>query len=359
MNTADEARGDASSGGDSGERAREPAPESPALSAGWILRAAALAASVAGLVGVIVAPGVRGNASESVVVALDWLAAALAYFLVFGLVALGIIAGLALLPEREIPSPVRVALLAAAGIVVILAAMGMRDRIPPPSNVVISAATAIAAVASASVAVRAPHTRAASGVLLILAFAAMARLAAWILATRAGEAASVQMFATSRGFATAGVLLEAGGQLIAVTWLGARSRAAGQLGAFAALVGAFVVTWGVAQGVHSGAALWQAIAHTALADAPGVPQPYGLDALATFLVPASLLLALAVAAQPNQPVALLAAMALALVSRGAFDAPLRALCAIAAAQWAALACLDQRSMWRTLLAERANRLAGE
>jgi hypothetical protein len=40
-----------------------------------------------------------------------------------------------------------------------------------------------------------------------------------------------------------------------------------------------------------------------------------------------------------------------------FDAPLRALCAVAAAQWAALACVDEKAMWKTLIADRKRRLA--
>jgi hypothetical protein len=75
-----------------------------------------------------------------------------------------------------------------------------------------------------------------------------------------------------------------------------------------------------------------------------------------FLVPASLLLALVAAAQPNQVVALVATVALALVSRGSFDAPLRALCAAVASQWATLACSDERAMWRTLLDDRKRKL---
>jgi hypothetical protein len=153
-------------------------------------------------------------------------------------------------------------------------------------------------------------------------------------------------------------LFEAGAQLLAVTWLSTRSRGGGlgQLAAFVALSGAVALTWGVAQGVHSSASLWQAILHTALADAPGVPSPYGLDALATFLVPASLLLALATATQPRQAVSVLVAMALALVSRGAFDAPLRALCAVVAAYWVVLARGDQQAMWKALIRERQARL---
>jgi hypothetical protein len=111
--------------------------------------------------------------------------------------------------------------------------------------------------------------------------------------------------------------------------------------------------------MHSGASVWAAIAHSALADAPGVPPPFRFDAFATFLVAASLFLALVAAAQPNQVVAVVAAMTFALVSRGAFDVPLRALCAVTSAQWLALACVDGRSMWRTLLTDRARRIAEE
>jgi hypothetical protein len=98
------------------------------------------------------------------------------------------------------------------------------------------------------------------------------------------------------------------------------------------------------------------VLHTALADAAGVPSPFAFDALAVFLVPASLLLALVAASQPNQVVTVVATVALALVSRGSFDAPLRALCAVVAAQWTALTCVDERAMWRTLLEERKRKL---
>jgi hypothetical protein len=54
-----------------------------------------------------------------------------------------------------------------------------------------------------------------------------------------------------------------------------------------------------------------------------------------------------------------ATVSLALVSRGAFDAPLRALCAVAAAQWAALSSGDERAMWRALIDDRKRRLADE
>jgi hypothetical protein len=327
------------------------------MSASWLLRAAALTAVAAGAMGLIVAPGVRGNASEWAVVALERTATSLSHFLVELLVALLIWGAIELVRARGVGVFARIALVGGGAAVVALSSPGLRDRLPQLFAVLISAATAVAAIAGAYVSARAPHTRALAGVLFALAFAAVARLGAWEFATAAGERASVQLFVWSRGLATAGVLFEASAQMVAVTWLWARSRSMGQLGSTAALIAAYVVTWGVARGMHSGASLWQSVLHTALADAPGVPPPYGLDAVATFLVPASLCLALVSAAQPRQVVAVVATVALALVSRGAFDAPLRALCAVAASQWAALACADERSMWRALVDDRKRRLA--
>jgi hypothetical protein len=166
----------------------------------------------------------------------------------------------------------------------------------------------------------------------------------------------MQLYGFSRGLATAGVLFESFGQFVAVTWLFTRSKLWGQLGAAVALGAAIVAAIGVRNGVHSGAALWEAVLSTALGDAAGIPPPYFLEMVAIFLVPASLLLALVAAAQPKQVVAVVATVSLALISRGAFDAPLRALCALAAAQWAALACADEKAMWRTLIDDRKRRL---
>jgi hypothetical protein len=330
-------------------------PSSPGLAAAWLLRVAAFTAVAAGITGVLVAPGVRGNASESVVVAADRASAALAYFLVGLLVALVLWGATELVRAQGIGVVQRVALIGSGAAVVAMSSPGLRDRLPPGLAVLVVAGAVVAVIAGAYASARAPHTRAVAGVLFALAFAAIARLAAWELAQAASERASVHLYGVSRGLATAGVMFEALGQLVAVTWLWTRSKLAGQIGSMLALAGAVVLTWGVREGVHSDATPWQAMLHTALADAPGLPAPY-FEGLAVFLVPASLLLALVTAAQPKQVVALVATIALALVSRGSFDAPLRALCAVAAAQWAALACSDERAMWRTLIDDRRRRV---
>jgi hypothetical protein len=334
------------------------APSSPVPSAEWLLRASAVAAGVAGLMGVIVAPGVRGNAGEAVVVALDRASGATALFLLLLLLALGIWGGFEIIRRRGVTAAARGALISGGSVVLALSCLALHDRLPPLFAAIITVGAVVTTIAAAYAAAGAPHTRVAAALMFVLAFAAISRLGAWALAMRAGDVASVRLFSASRGLATAGVLFEAAGQLLAVVWLGTRSRGGGpgQLASALALGGAVALTWGVARGVHSDASLWQSVMHTALSDAPGVPPPFGLDALATFLVPASMLLALAVAVQPKHSAGVIAALALGLVSRGAFDAPLRAACAVVASVWAVLARTDEKAMWRALIHEREVRL---
>jgi hypothetical protein len=194
-------------------------------------------------------------------------------------------------------------------------------------------------------------------VLALFAFAAFVRLGSWEIAAAAGERASIRLYGIGQTLATVAVVLEGLGQLTAAAWLGTRGKLTGQLMSSAAIAGAFILTWGAAQGVHGGASFWQAVMHSALADAAGNPHPVaGIIAMATFLVPASVLLALVSVAQPGQVVVVVSALALALLSRGALDAPLRALAIVAAAQWITIAMSDDRAMWTALIESRERRL---
>jgi hypothetical protein len=327
-------------------------------SSSWLLRGAAFVAIGAAIAGVIVAPGLRGNAGDVPVLVADRASGLLAFLLAILLISL-VLRGALQLVQSSAPVAVRSGLIMGGAAVVAISIFSFHERLLGPFTVLLASAASVAALASASFAARGPHTRATAGVLFAFAFASLWRVAAWVAATRAGDSGSMALFGTARHLATAGVVTETAGQLVAFLWLGTRSRSFGQLGSFLALVGAYWVTHGVAAGMHSGAAPWEAVVHSALGEPPGVPPAAWLAALATFLVPASMLLALAVAAQPGQVSAVVATMALALVSRGAFDAPLRALCAVTAAQWAALACVDERAMWTTLIADRKRRLAEE
>jgi hypothetical protein len=330
------------------------------LAAGWLLRAAAFAAVGAGIAGILVAPGVRGNAGEAAVTFVDGVSGLLAYFLALLLLILVFWGAFELLRSRTASAASRVALAGSSLAVVALVLCGLFARLEEFA-VLLSAGATVAAMAGAYASARTPHTRALAGVLLALAFAAIARLGAFELAKAASERASVQLYGIGRGLATAGVGFESLAQLGVVMWLWTRSKLAGQVGATAALFAALGLVWSAAEGVHSGASLWQAMLHTALGDAAGVPVPYWrlFEKVAVFMMPASLLLAFVAAVQPKQVLAVIAAVSLALVARGAFDAPLRALCIVVAAEWAALAASDERAMWRTLLEDRKRRLREE
>jgi hypothetical protein len=339
--------------------ARAPfAPDSPVLSAAWLLRSAAVLSVGAAVTGVVLSPGMRGNASGRVVDATESAAQILGYAM-YGLLLVLIVRGtIEILRTKRLGAAPRVVVVTAAGIVLAAAAPSLWARLPERLGEALGLAAATAAMISAGAGLRAPHTRAVGGVLGAFALAALVRLSAFELATFAGEHASVRLFDVSRGFATCGIVLEAVGQLVAATWLGTRARLSGQLLSSAALAGAFIVTWGAAAGVHAGAAPWQAVLHTALADVPGVPRPFAhetLGAVATFLVAASMLLALVAAVQPGQVAAVVSTLALALLARGAFDAPLRGLAAAAASLWTVLASADERTMWKALMTDRTKR----
>ncbi len=332
-------------------------PGAALVTSAWLLRTAAFGAVIAGAMGVLIAPGVRGNGSDLAVLLSDWASGAFAYFLLGALVALFFEATLELIRMKELPVAPRMVLVCGGAVVVAISGAALRDRVPAGLALAITAVTAVVALAGAFCGARAPHTRAVAAVLCAFALAALVRSGAWWVAARASDTGNLALLGWGRWLSSAGVMLEAAGQLVAVLWLSSRGRWAGQLGLTIALALAVALTWGAAQGVHSGAAFWQSLAHSALSGAAGVQTPARLAAFAVFLVASSLLLAFVAASQPNQVVAVIAAMTLALVSRGAFDAPLRALSAVVAAQWVALACVDGQSMWRTLLDDRARRLA--
>jgi hypothetical protein len=306
--------------------------------------------------GVIVAPGLRGNAADVTVHMADGVSAFLAFLLASMLIAV-VLGGALQMMASSTPIAVRAGLVSGGATVVAISFFSLRERLPGQLTVLLASAASVAALAAAYFAARGPHTRATAGVLFAFAFATLARVGAWVAATRAGDSANMDLFATARNLATAGVVLETAGQVIAFYWLGRRSRAYGQLAAFLAVAAAVGVTLGVAKGGHADASAWQAVVHSALGDPAGVPPSAQLGALATMLVPSSMLLALGVTSQPGQVSVVVASMALALVARGDFDAPLRALCVVAAAQWVTLACVDENAMWTTLLADRRRRLA--
>ncbi|WP_394846701.1 hypothetical protein LZC95_04445 [Pendulispora brunnea] len=340
----------------SGSPGTKPAP---VVRSTWILRVAAVCGVVAALLGRIIAPGLRGNASENVVVFWDRAAAVSSYAMSCILIAT-LLMGLFEVSRRpRLGFGVRIATVISVGIVVATVLPAFQRRLPLALAVLMSIATSSLAISAALNSLRSAHTRAVGAVLGFFGVAALVRLFAWELAVVAGDHASANLYGWSRVAATGAVVFEGIAQLIAAAWLGTRTRLLGQIMSSVAVAAAFVVTWGAARGAQPGAEPWQAVLHTSLGEAVGVPPSYGLGAIATFLVAASILFAVVAVLQRRQVVTITSALALALIGRGAYDAPLRALAAAAAAVWMMLAFSDDRAMWRTLLAEREERLRRE
>ena len=328
------------------------AAESPAPPATWLVRIAAGLAVASAILSRIVAPGLRGNAGEGIVVFWDR-AAAIAATAMCGFVIAAAAGGVYELARRpRVVSFAKIGTVCGVAVVLALVLPSIGRRLPVVPTIILAVASSAVAACGAAYGLRAPHTRAVAVVLGAFALAALTRLGAWELAVIAGDHASERLYGWSRGVATVAVLIETVGQLVAAAWLGTRTRYVGQLLSSLAVGVAFLLTWGAAQGVHGGADPWEAVLHTALADAAGLPPPYGLSAIATFLVSSSVLFALLAVAQWRQIPAVTSALALALVGRGAFDAPLRGLSAVAAGVWLMLAVTDDGATWKQALAAR-------
>ena len=321
-----------------------PPPREPEVRATWFLRIGAACAVVAVALGRVVAPGVRGNASEGVVVFWDRASAIGAYAMSCTLIAT-LLYGVYDL-TRRVRVPLLARLVAICGVSIVLSTViyAFQRRLPILLAALMAIASSVVVLSGSIISLRSAHTRAVAAVLGLLGSAALVRMVAWELAVVAGDHASARVYGWGRGVATLGVILEGLAQLIAAAWLGTRTRVLGQVMSSLAVATAFVMTWAAAQGIRAGAPSWQAVLHTALGDAAGIPSPFGLGAIATFLVAASILFALVALLQRGQLVMVMCALSLALVGRGAFDAPLRALAATTAAVWLMLAVVDERTV---------------
>jgi hypothetical protein len=318
----------------------------PTIRASFFLRGTAFVSVVAAVFGLVVAPGLRGIASDAVVSPTNRFAWTMAYFMCGLVVSAIVVATIELARASRIDVGARGAVIGAAGAVVALTTPALGRTLPSVFALALAIAATLVSLASASVTLRRPHTRAVGIVLLFFAFAALARVVSWEVAKSAGESSSVRLYGVSRAIATAALVVEGLGQMFAAAWIGTRSRFLGQALAAAAVAGAFLLTWNAARGASDFATPWQAALHMALGGVSGLPAPYGVSALPVFLVLASMLLALVAAVQPRTVPAVV------------FDVPLRALSATAAALWLMIAASDDRALWRSVIRARDNQPSG-
>jgi len=324
----------------------------------WLLRIAAVGGFLAAVMGVLVAPGLRGLANDRVVDAVNRVAWTLAYFMTGLLGALIVMAAFELSRGGRFENAWRGLGVSAAGLAVALAAPALLRPLPPIVSASLAVVTSFAVITAAAQGLRTSHTRAVASVMMSLGLAAVFRVVAWNFARVAGDAGNMSLYEAARVVATVAVALEGLGQVIAAAWLGTRSRFGGQALSSFAIALAWILTYSASRGASVTATPWEAAAHIALATAAGLPHAFGPGGLPVFLLAASILLAGVAAVQRGQVVAVVMALSLSLIGRGTFDVPLRALAAAAAAVWLMRSVTDERAVWHTILAARAARGPG-
>ncbi|MDB4946876.1 MAG: hypothetical protein JWP97_6410 [Labilithrix sp.] len=329
-----------------------PAP-SPLVTMGRALLLTATLGVLAKALGVLVLPGMVGTTSQRAIELVEPLAATVSYAFAALLAMLAAFGAFELSRSRDVGVVVRGAAIGLSGLVVALAAPSVVSRLQIVPSMALAIFAAILAGVAAIATLRAVHTRMVGVVLGMLALAALLRPIAWEMAYLAGERASLGLYSGARALATIAVIVQALATLAAAAWLGTRSAVRGRLLANGAIVVAFALTYLAAHDPGDATpSTVQAVLHASLAQAPNLPLAVQLASIAAFLVPATILLALVAVVQRASTPAVLGVLALALLSQGATDVPLQALCIAAAAVWGILAMADPRTMWANLVAAR-------
>ncbi|MDB4936045.1 MAG: hypothetical protein JWP87_3017 [Labilithrix sp.] len=332
----------------------EAAPASTSIAwAGSALVLTAIVGAAAKVFGVLVAPGMRGIASQRAMETTELVSATLAYTFAALLIALICGGSFELARVRKIGIASRGTVVAVSGLVVALASPAVVQRLHTMAALVLALVTSVIAIVAATATLRVAHTRAVGAVLGLFALSSLLRPIAWELTAFAGERASLGLYHAGRGMATFAVVVQALATLLAAAWLGTRSPWRGRVLANGAIVVAFIITYVAAHDPGDTPSAVEAVLRGSLAAPGGLPLPTWITSIAAFLVPATILLALVAVVQRRQPPVVVAALALALLSHGAFDVPLHALAVTAAAQWIMLAMVDDRARWFAIVRERA------
>jgi hypothetical protein len=322
---------------------------SPSLRMAWLLRTSAIASAVSSVLGAIVVPGLRGLTSDAVITRWEQVSASVAHAMGFLLAGLLLTGAIDLARATKVPLVARAMLFFGAPGVISMLVPAFAHQLTAVGSIILITAALFVVVGGSIAGLRAAHTRVLAIAQLVLAFGALSRCIGWLVGIAFAD--SLRAYSVSRTFSAAGVVSEGVAQMLIVAWLSTRRRMSSSFATAGALVCAFMVVWFVSR-ADASSPIWQNMLRAGIGQqvTPGASATF--HALEAFFVSTSVILALACAVMPSQLVVILCALALALVGRGAFDVPLRALAASVAALWTALAAVDDRAMWKTLTASR-------
>jgi hypothetical protein len=239
----------------------------------------------------------------------------------------------------------RLLIVPAAAAVVTLVLGAASRRLDPGFAAVLGLASAALALAATPSALASPATRAVGLALGCGGLGALMHLAARTLGLRASEQALASIFATARGVATAGFLLDAAGLAIGVVWLAGRagSRVAAPLLAAGALVATSgALGWAALGGSLDGARTWQVVAGRALGEMTPHPAPLVLPLLRYAMEVAALLIAACAPFLRRADAPVGSVLALVLLARASTDVPACALLLAVAALLLPLRAAERR-----------------
>jgi len=265
----------------------------------------------------------------------------------FAAMVLAIVAVLAASRSR-LPIGLRIAALTLGGFAVLPTVWALHQQVPELTAGLVAVSASVLALAAVPTALRAPYARAAGLVIGLVALGSLVRLLSVWLAFDAAGAHGAYLGSLARAVATAGLLCDAGAIGVALAWIATRS---GKLTSPPTLI-AFAVALFLtreALGGQSGDArpfelfAWRAAEH--LMSRPDAVLPLALRVFVAFLAP---LVAVAALLARGVLAPLGAAIALALVARGAVEMPPSALMLLVGALGAALTARDGRGLWAAI-----------
>jgi hypothetical protein len=335
------------------ERASPASIITPVAWMGSLLDAGAAVSIVAAVGGMLVLPGLRGNAAEGTIATVEKVVATASYGAAGLLVALVCTAAFEVARASRIGLLARVVTVTTAGLAIALVSPGLISRLHPIAALALGVVVAVSSLVAGASALGVAHTRALGGLLVAFGLAALLRVFAWELAVYSGDRANVSGYNFARGLVTAAVVVEGAAQSLSGTWLAIRGKPRGLFLASGAIVAAFVLAW-IAHRSGSSVGTFGAVLKSAIVDAQQPPTPFGLGPVAAFLLPVALTLAAAATLSSKNARPMATLLALVVASRARYDVPLCALMAQAAGLLTLLASVDERLRWRLMTEDAAD-----
>jgi hypothetical protein len=276
--------------------------------------------------------------------------------------------------RSRLPAMVRLGAPGLGGVVILVSLLAAPRREMLPALMVglmVLCASALALLSAGS-ALRAPFARAAAIVVGLVGLAGVVRLLAVGLAYQAVEPGWSRLALGAKSVATVGLLLELGAAFIATAWIAARARKLTSPATLVVLGLALLFTRQALRADLDDASIFSLFLRRAAERLVTRPEPFlppGLSIFLAFLAPlvagATLLLRSAPppreegSGQPARPSvapvppAVRAALALALLVRGAPEMPVSGLLLVIAALSVALAARDERGVWDAIFSTAA------